>query len=64
MSEWISVEDQVPKRYKDVLIFMTEGRWISVVSFTPRGWERAGVNGYLYGVTHWMPLPDPPEVKK
>jgi hypothetical protein len=53
--EWISVEDRLPEKYQDVLVYrdysfdidfvMSEGRFC------------------IDGVTHWMPLPEPPKMK-
>ena len=68
MSEWISVDDRLPEDRASVLI--TNG---SIV-----GHARIVENGYFgpifgiiasndrvpsYNVTHWMPLPTPPEAK-
>ncbi len=63
-NSWIRVEDKLPGRGKDVLVytltgligtgwFSSEGDWIG---HTPD----AG-----YGlVTHWQPLPEPPKQKE
>lgn len=66
MSEWISVKDRLPEKGQDVLLltdwfggasFITIGylggtRWIS--------YEIGRANVGIH-VTHWMPLPEPPE---
>ena len=67
MMEWISVEDRLPEDSDFVLTAGTgacrEGmcvlfhrpepsRWIN--TYTRKEWE--------WPVTHWMPLPEPPEV--
>jgi hypothetical protein len=61
---WISVEERLPKRYEHVLVttrFTDEGEpYFEIAYFALRGWEKE--EGILYGkVTHWMPLPEPPE---
>lgn len=59
-SEWISVEERLPDR---------EGTYL-VCTF--KGERKFGVYGrycvcdepqFEYDVTHWMPLPEPPEMK-
>jgi phosphoribulokinase len=64
-TEWISVKDRLPEPMQTVLVFeahkqrgrIRETR-ISVDFRDSVGWYQLGVT-----VTHWMPLPDPPEVK-
>lgn len=57
---WISVNDKLPKPFQQVLCC----RNINVVEsccFMPDGrWRISGT--YVKCVTHWMPLPEPPEV--
>jgi len=62
--KWISVKDKLPEvymvRYLTYIpcpwqkhrLFIIQDRYYS----TPVSWE-------LEGVTHWMPLPEPPEAK-
>ena len=67
MSEWISVEDRLPESSdgrwsKDVIALCDNGEvfrlacmgdyWQGSTAFIESGADR---------VTHWMPLPDPPE---
>jgi len=57
MSEWISVEDKLPKPYEDVLVFDTLGE-IEVGDYNAANkyWNTHTVGKVLY----WMPLPKPP----
>lgn len=69
LSGWISVEDRLPKGRKDVLVvafwhecWQPMTGWYSDMTdrwriITPFGEKEPG------GVTHWMPLPEPPEVE-
>ena len=66
-NEWVSVEERLPSSQEDVLVvaFWHE-RWQTMVGWhsdmgrkwrviTPHGEREPG------GVTHWMPLPEPPK---
>ena len=70
--EWISVEDRLPKMIQNVLISITNdmtdgsvseaihqtgGEFLLPVEIATR---RMGARPCV-GVTHWMPLPEPPE---
>lgn len=58
--EWISIKDFVPPESTDVLVCSVEGVEIAWWSpshqecFTPEG------KSTWAPVTHWMPLPEPP----
>ena len=59
MCKWISVEDRLPIIGAYCLVYMSR-RGTSITNtvnaqFTKYGFERANV-------THWMPLPEPPNV--
>ena len=67
MSEWISVEDELPDNEQQVRTLDNGGREFGCTFYYH---ENRGnkpyfkVNGYVWGhdnVTHWMPLPEPPE---
>lgn len=70
MCNWISVKDRLPDAFDDVLVYFngfisiawreTEERKNGIV-----GWHWTSQMSYpesLVYVTHWMPLPEPPEV--
>lgn len=70
MNKWINVEDKLPSKDQDVLIY--KGNYIGdmMYVYTYLGnneWE----DEYGYwsrtddeGITHWMPLPTPPTKKE
>lgn len=62
--KWISVEERLPEDYELVLTVSTEG-YIHIFSHAPSYKYPFGIGPHhprYYPVTHWMPLPDPPEV--
>jgi len=68
---WIPVEEQWPKHGSDVLVAYKAGQYVllGVGEFDGTTVNDDGVTvPYFKGiggfeVTHWMPLPEPPEVK-
>lgn len=67
MSEWITVKERLPAEDEEVLISAEEdGERTAFVAFWRQdakwwdncytGWVKEHLN-----VTHWMPLPEPPE---
>lgn len=68
MSEWISVKDRLPK--KGELCITWDGRGIDALYFDEVKEDGTVVfllQGVYYtvdieNVTHWQPLPEPPEV--
>ena len=67
-SSWISVEDRLPKEWKEkggdlinYLVFMPEyGVDVGNYAKPVKTWLCMGIP---CKVTHWMPLPEPPEVE-
>lgn len=67
MSEWISVDYRLPPDFQPCLIYLQgkEKCEDSCAVVTEEGWFWwiDGVCGIVEGhVTHWIPLPEPPEV--
>ena len=70
-NKWISVKDRLPEESGNYLVCDVPYKIMSVVAYSAR-WERFNcydtfteeyVNEQrVYEVTHWMPLPDAPEV--
>ena len=63
--KWISVKDRLPELYrlnmsKDVLIFAGSKHLVGVYDYELNRWS---TSAYIT-VTHWMPLPEVPEVKE
>jgi len=67
MSKWISVKDRLPEHGVHVLTFSSEENYYAVSYLIYLSNERIWANGCLLGndnITHWMPLPKPPEIKE
>ena len=59
--EWISVKDKLPEKDVRVLVYLKTDR-----SYTKIDTDRLDDRGFVRwfnDVTHWMPLPEPPETK-
>jgi hypothetical protein len=70
--EWISMDERLPEDGEDALIVMPpddEGdREVEMAEWHAEAKVWKQLSGMLlavpgYWVTHWMPLPEPPEVK-
>lgn len=61
VSGWVSVKDRMPKQNGDYLAYTRDGI-VWPYFFMAGVWEDALGNS-TDTVTHWMPLPEPPEVK-
>lgn len=58
-SQWISVKDKLPEKFEPVIVCREDGK-------VEQGYKDVGDWWKVYGtrtkrVTHWMPLPEPPE---
>jgi hypothetical protein len=54
--QWIKVEDRLPPKFANVLTASADG--VGVLRFGNKEFHR--LPGYP-AVTHWMPLPEPPD---
>ncbi|UVD32316.1 hypothetical protein [Vibrio phage vB_VaM_H2] len=74
MGEWISVKDKLPEHNGAigcnegdsvvVDVFADGERWpFCYYSFDDECWYDTDVHCSIDLVTHWMPLPEPPEVE-
>ena len=54
---WISVKDRLPEKYTNVIVLYDIGR----VGVNWTNEENEFVSHAYSNVTHWMPLPEPPE---
>ncbi len=64
MSEWIKCSDRLPKNSNDVLVLNDNNKMhVSCYFFSKNMyvWEQRDDQIGLGNVTHWMPLPKPPE---
>jgi hypothetical protein len=71
-SQWISTDERLPDDGEDCLIVMREDedgqREVEMAEWNAqtKAWQQ--LSGMLlvvpgYWITHWMPLPEPPEVE-
>lgn len=56
---WISVKDRLPEDADEYLIVVDGKTYFGFYSTAFDEWWRD--NQVVYGVTHWQPLPAPPE---
>ena len=62
--EWINVKDRLPEDLEDILFFDGKDIFKGHISKSYMDefhtWVSVSGNG-IYDVTHWMPLPEPPQ---
>lgn len=60
MKNWIRVEDKLPKNGERVLIY--KDGFYDVLTYEGDKFYQIAAGGTFYvTITHWMPLPEPPE---
>jgi hypothetical protein len=58
---WNSVEERLPEMFGAYLVAGKDG-FVGEATLSPVGWFNEAVGCYDTDVTHWMLLPEPPEV--
>lgn len=65
VNQWISVDDRLPDKCNNYLVYFGKsiGIRMKTACWLPekRIWKGAEAYSTLNGITHWMPLPEPPE---
>lgn len=69
MSEWISVDDAQPSEGESVLVFDERETHSKIYTMQFGEYSLACIRGEEFsesfvGITHWMPLPEPPACKQ
>ena len=65
VQEWISVDDRMPEAGGYVVCIAKRNPFSRFMPMVARieknGWVNPITEQYISEITHWMPLPDPPE---
>ena len=66
--KWIPVTERLPEEEKSVLVYIEADEYMQKVVFSPKNQQFNNYDSLPYDerntfneVTHWMPLPEPPE---
>lgn len=67
MTEWISIKDNLPKHKQDIIFYVKdrERSFAGVFVASKKDPFHEALDGWNFideEITHWMPLPQPPEV--
>jgi hypothetical protein len=65
MNEWISVEDRLPENLDGIITYRDESGLVTPATFLNGDFQGISINsgGFVKlggNITHWMPLPEPP----
>jgi len=58
--EWISVKDRLPEESRAVLAYYDFRIVLAEIVGERKVWRDTVAGGMLMHVTHWQPLPEPP----
>lgn len=62
--EWVNIEDRLPEKPMPVIVYIADRGSVMLTNFNGDfalvrvGYE---IGFSAHGVTHWMPLPEPPK---
>lgn len=59
-NEWVSVEEKLPPPKQNVLAYSTRSG-IAEADYADGVWMQYRWSAVMESVTHWMPLPEPPD---
>ena len=59
--KWVSTAERLPEIDQPVLVWTPYGRYHEAATYTGTEWVVNWDYSEIYGVTHWMPLPEPPK---
>jgi hypothetical protein len=66
---WIPVSERLPEEEQEVLVWNGGGQCLKpwqghvLCEYRNGEWRESQESDLYPGITHWMPLPEPPEVK-
>jgi hypothetical protein len=61
MMEWINVKDKLPQEKENILSYRHYDGWIVICYYNENRRFMLEPDTEAYLITHWMPLPNPPE---
>ena len=56
-SPWISVKERLPNNDENILYTNHLSGALGVGFYVDEKWYQAYTGDYIYGITHWMPIP-------
>ena len=69
LPQWVPVSERLPESNKPVLVYYLSAYWLNpsmsvALHFNGDRWRQLIGGEDMNAVTHWMPLPEPPEQEK